>query len=310
MTAVDRRLIAVAPDSRPAMYRDLRRAVAAAGGEVVDIADASALVWADPGAAARFPQVLAEGPSVEWVQLPYAGVESFAPNLDDEHVWTCGKGVYADPVAEHVITLALAGFRFLHTSIPARSWPPQQGRNLLGASVTVIGSGGITESLLRLLEPWGTRTTVVRRRDEEMEGAAHTCTLEHVLDAVSTTDLVVLAAALTDETRGMVDRGFLDAMDANAWLINVARGGLVVTDDLVDALRADRIAGAALDVTEPEPLPDGHPLWDLANCIITPHVGNTPEMGLPLLAGRVRKNVERWIAGDELIGLVDVRLGY
>ena len=88
------------------------------------------------------------------------------------------------------------------------------------------------------------------------------------------------------------------------------RGGHVVTDDLVTALREGVIAGAVLDVTDPEPLPDGHPLWELDNCVITPHVGNTPEMGLPLIADRVRVNVGRWIAGDKLIGPVDVGVGY
>ncbi|HCB37040.1 MAG TPA: hydroxyacid dehydrogenase, partial [Acidimicrobiaceae bacterium] len=84
----------------------------------------------------------------------------------------------------------------------------------------------------------------------------------------------------------------------------------VVTDDLVAALRAGEIGGAALDVTDPEPLPDGHPLWDLPGCIITPHVANTPEMGLPLLAERVRRNVELRVAGRPLIGPVDLAAGY
>ena len=79
---------------------------------------------------------------------------------------------------------------------------------------------------------------------------------------------------------------------------------------LIAALKGGRLAGAYLDVTDPEPLPDGHPLWELDNCVITPHVGNTAEMGLPLIADRVRDNVARWIAGDDLLGPVDVNLGY
>lgn len=286
------------------------RAVIAAGGEPAPIAEASALMWADPAAAAEFPDAVHAAPDLEWIQLPYAGIENFAASLDPSRIWTCGKGVYAEPVAEHVVTLTLAGFRDLYTSIPAKSWPRQEGRNLLGANVTVIGAGGITESLLRLLEPWRTKTTVVRRTLEPLPGAARTVSMEQAHDAVANADVVVLAAALTAETRGMVDSAFLAAMHDDAWLVNVARGGLVVTDDLVEALVQGSIAGAALDVTDPEPLPDGHALWDLDNCIITPHVGNTPEMGLPLIAERVRQNVERWIAGDELIGLVDVEAGY
>jgi phosphoglycerate dehydrogenase-like enzyme len=99
-------------------------------------------------------------------------------------------------------------------------------------------------------------------------------------------------------------------MESHAWLVNVARGRHVVTDDLVKALQAGEIGGAGLDVTEPEPLPEGHPLWSLPNCIITPHVGNTPEMAKPLLAERITANVRRWAQGEPLIGPVDRALGY
>lgn len=292
------------------MFEAMVEAVVAAGGEPSSVAEASALIWADPAAASEFPLVVTEAPDLAWVQLPYAGIETFAANLDPSIVWTCGKGVYAEPVAEHVITLTLAGFRHLHTSIPARSWPPQQGRNLLRARMTIIGAGGITESLIRLLEPWDVTTTVVRRTAAPLEGADRTVMIDAVHETIASADVVVLAAAHTAETHGLVDTAFLEAMNPTAWLVNVARGGLVDTDALVAGLGEGLIAGAALDVTEPEPLPDGHPLWDLQNCIITPHVGNTPEMGLPLIAERVRRNVERWIADEELIGLVDVEAGY
>ena len=302
--------IAVEPASRPAMKSALTEAVEAAGGTVVAPAEASALIWADPAAAHAFPGVVADAPGLQWIQLPYAGIENFADSLDPARTWTCAKGVYAEPVAEHILTLPLAGFRHLHVSIPARSWPAQEGRNLLGARVTVFGGGGITESLARLLEPWGTTLTVVRRSAEPFPGADRTVTLDRMHEAIADADVIVLALALTDATRGLVDTEFLAAMQGHAWLVNVARGGHVVTDDLVDALRRGSIGGAALDVTDPEPLPDGHPLWELENCIITPHVGNTPEMGLPLLAARVEDNVRRWIADQELIGPVDVGAGY
>ncbi len=313
MADMERTKIAVAPQSRPAMYEAMTAAVEAAGAEVVPVAEASALMWADPAAADEFPGVVASAPDLAWVQLPYAGIENFANQLDPNLTWSCGKGVYADPVAEHVIALTLAGFRYLHEAIPASSWPAQQGRNLLGANVVVIGAGGITESLLRLLEPWGTRVSVVRRRSEPMAGVVRTVAQSDsaaVYELLSEADAVVLAAALTPETQGMVDAAFLEAMQEHAWLINVARGGHVDHNALLESLRSDGIGGAALDVTTPEPLPDGHPLWDEPRCIITPHVANTPEMGLPLIANRVRQNVERWIGQDELIGLVDVEAGY
>ena len=272
--------------------------------------EAEALVWAEPAAPDLLPGVLVAGPNIEWVQLPYAGIENLTHLLDRDHLWTCGKGVYADPVAEHVLMLALAGLRGMGSFTRARSWLPPEGRNLLGARMTVLGGGGITESLVRLLNPWDCRITVLRRHPVPMEGVHRVVGPESLHDALEDADVVVVALALTPETAGIIDAEALNAMAAHAWLINVGRGGHVVTDDLVDALAAGTIGGAALDVTDPEPLPDEHPLWTMGNCIITPHVGNTPEMGLKLLARRVTENVRRYIAGEELLGPVDVDLGY
>ena len=129
-------------------------------------------------------------------------------------------------------------------------------------------------------------------------------------DALPGSTLVVLALPLVPSTVGLIGARELALMDSHAWLVNVARGAHVVTEDLVDALRAGTIGGAALDVTDPEPLPDGHPLWTLPNCLITPHTGNTAEMATPLLSARITANVSRFAAGEPLIGLVDPALGY
>ncbi|HSP28458.1 MAG TPA: NAD(P)-dependent oxidoreductase, partial [Ilumatobacteraceae bacterium] len=150
----------------------------------------------------------------------------------------------------------------------------------------------------------------VRNRAEPMDGVDEVLEADRFADALPGADLVVLALALTPETEGMFSAGEVGLMESHAWLVNVARGRHIVTDDLVDALRDGVIGGAALDVTDPEPLPSEHPLWSLPNCIITPHVGNTPEMAKPLLAQRVTENVRRFARGDELIGLVDVDAGY
>ena len=302
--------IAVEPQSRPAMHAVMADAVEAAGGQVVPIEQASALIFADPAAAGVYPELIASGGDVEWIQLPYAGIEPFAHHLDHDHLWTCGKGVYAPPVAEWIMTALLTAFRDIPRYVRASSWPRQDGKNLLGAKLTILGGGGITEEFMKLIEPWGCEVTVVRRSREPFPGASRTCTTAELPDAVADADAVIIALALTDETAGVIDAEALAAMRPDAWLCNVGRGGHVVTDDLVAALRNETIAGAVLDVTDPEPLPDGHPLWTLDNCVITPHVGNTPEMGLPLIAERVRVNVARWIAGEPLIGPVDVTAGY
>ncbi|MEM7141772.1 MAG: NAD(P)-dependent oxidoreductase [Actinomycetota bacterium] len=302
--------IAVVPDSRPAMHAALVEAVEAAGGVVVAAEDAEALVWADPAAVSVFREHIDAAPNATWVQLPYAGVETLIDLLDGDHRWTCGKGVYADACAEWMMASLLTVFRDMPDFVRAERWPAQTGRNLLGANITILGGGGLAEAFLRLIEPWGCTTTVVRRSAEPLAGAARTVTTAERFDAVREADAVIVCLALTDETRGIVDAELLAAMPDDAWVLNVGRGPHVVDDDLIAALDAGTVAGAVLDVTDPEPLPDDHPYWRYDNVLITPHVGNTPEMGLPLIAGRVRENVRRWLAGEELIGPVDLEAGY
>ncbi len=301
---------AVGPGSRPEMHDALAAAVASAGGHLVPFEDAEVLVWDDPGAADDFPEIIRSCPKVKWVQLPWAGIEPFLPHLDHTHIWTSGKDVYSRPVAEWIVTALLTAFRDFHLFVGAKSWPLQSGRNLLGSSITVVGAGGITGSLIELLGPWDVNVTVVRRRGLPFDGAHRTLSSDRLTEAVSEADAVVVAAALTDATRGIINRHIFDAMRSDSWLINVARGAHVVVPDLEDALRSGSIAGAVLDVTDPEPLPDRHPLWAFDNCIITPHVGNTPEMGLPLLAERVANNTRNWLNGLPLAGVVDVDAGY
>lgn len=299
--------IALAPDPGPTW---LAEAIAAGGGHLVDLADAEGVIWADP----RSPDLLADSLSAaeqaSWIQLPFAGIENFVHLVDDRRTWTCGKGVYAEPVAEMALTLAVAGLRGLGTYARAQEWSGPIGRNLLGARVSILGGGGITESLVRLLQPWDCHITVVRRTVQDMDGVDDVLDGDRYADALVGADVVVLALALTPETEYLIGADELALMEPHAWLVNVARGRHVVTDDLVAALRDGVIGGAGLDVTDPEPLPAEHPLWSLPNCIITPHVGNTPEMAVPLLAARVTDNVRRFAAGSPLVGLVDHGAGY
>jgi len=290
----------------------LADAVTAGGGRVVDPADAAVLVWTDPADDAGLAAVLDEHPHLRWVQLPWAGIE---PHLEvvrahAERTWTCGKGVYAEPVAEHALALGLAGLRGLDRYARAGRWTAPRGRNLLGARVTIVGGGGIAESLLRLLGPFGCEVTVVRRSAAPLAGAARVLPPEELDEAFTGALLVVLALPLTPGTDRLVDRRRLDLLAEGACLVNVARGRHVVTDDLVAALRDGTLGSAGLDVTDPEPLPAGHPLWDLPNAIVTPHTANTEEMAEPLLSARVTENVRRWAAGEPLIGLVDPAAGY
>lgn len=285
-------------------------AIVAGGGHVVPLAEAEALVWAAPRNPEALRAALDENPGLAWVQLPFAGIEHYAELLDDDRVWTCGKGVYAEPVAELALSLALAGLRHVGAYARAVEWGRPHGRNLRGANVTILGGGGITESLLRLLQPFDCHITVVRNQVGEMQGADEVLEADRYVDALADADVVFLALALTPETEGMISHGELEQMQAHAWIVNVARGRHIVTDDLVWALQNGVIGGAALDVTDPEPLPADHPLWSLPNCIITPHVGNTPEMAVPLLSERIAANVRAFEEGEPLIGAIDVDLGY
>lgn len=299
--------IAVAPESSPEW---VRHAVRVGGGEIVDVSEADGLIWS----AARDPDGLAallrDHPHLKWVQLPFAGIENFLHVIDENRVWTCGKGVYAEPVAEHAVALALAGMRNVADYSRQHQWTGPVGRNLLNANVTIVGGGGITESLIRLLTPFHCDITVVRRNVDHIEGAATVVGIENLIDALAGADVIFLALSLTSETIGLIGKSEFEVMESHAWVINVARGKHIVTEDLVWALQNNVIGGAALDVTDPEPLPEGHPLWGLPNCIITPHIGNTPEMAIPLLSERITENVKRYIADVPLIGLVDVRNGY
>jgi phosphoglycerate dehydrogenase-like enzyme len=287
-------------------------AVRSGGGTVVDVDERpEGLIWLghDMDALAA---VLSDASELRWVQLPSAGIERVveAGLLDARFTWTCAKGAFAEPVAEHALTLALAGLRLLPERVRARSWGAQAGASLYDERVTILGAGGITGALLEQLAPFRVHTTVVRRTPEPMPGASRTVALAELHDALAGSLVVFLALALSPETTGIVGQAALDRMDERAWLVNVARGRHVDTDALVEALARGTIAGAALDVTEPEPLPDDHALWNEPNCIITPHTADTPEMVRPLLAERIRTNVARFVAREELVGLVDPGAGY
>jgi phosphoglycerate dehydrogenase-like enzyme len=290
----------------------LADAIVAGGGVLVDDpATAEALVWAEPAHAAELDALLrGAAAAVRWVQLPWAGIEPYADVINDDRTWTCAKGVYAEPVAEHALTLLLAGLRGLGAYTRATTWTAPVGTNLLGGKVVVVGGGGITESFLRLIAPFGAEVVVVRRHPVPMPGAARVVTMAELEGELDGAIGLVLAVALTPETEGIIGRAQLARLSPRGWLVNVARGRHVVTDDLVAALRENAIGGAALDVTDPEPLPADHALWTLSNCIITPHTANTPEMALPLLAARITENLRRWAAGEPLLGLVDPSLGY
>jgi phosphoglycerate dehydrogenase-like enzyme len=301
--------IAIGPEPHPFALE----AVTSAGGTVVGIDESpDGLVWLDPAAIVALGEALRAAPGVEWVQLPYAGIEPVveAGLLDPRHRWTCAKGAYAEPVAEHALLLSLAGLRGLKARAEAKTWGKQAGLSLYDRKVTVLGGGGITTSLLGQLAPFRVEATVVRRSPDPVPGAARTVTTDRLHEVLPGASVVILALALSPATTGIIGAEELALMDDDAVLVNVARGRHVDTDALVAALTAGAIGYACLDVTDPEPLPDGHPLWSLPNCLVTPHTADTWDMIRPLLGERIRINVERFGSGGPLVGQVDVAAGY
>ena len=286
-------------------------AVRAGGAEPVESpAEADAIFWlgfdAEPLLA-----MLHDG--VRWVQLPRAGVEDWiaAGVIDDRRIWTSASEAYADGVAEHVVALMLAGRRKLHACARATSWDEDNGgQPLLGGSIVVVGTGSIGRGVIRLLAPWGMRITGVSRSGRPVDGAERVVRIAELAEVLPDADAVVVAAPATPETAGLIGRAELAAMAPHAWLINVARGTLVDTGALVEALAEGSIAGAALDVTDPEPLPDGHPLWTEPRALITPHRANFGEAADTALFALFTRQIRRWVAGEELSGRIDPARGY
>jgi phosphoglycerate dehydrogenase-like enzyme len=300
-------VIHIAGADRP----ELERAVEEGGGRVGPLEQADGLVWigGDPAKLPPLPE------SVRWVQLPSAGVEQWveAGVVGGDRTFTSAVGTFGLPVAEHALALMLAAEKAVPAFARAQSWDAD-GRyavhSLTGQTVAIVGAGGIGRALIALLEPFGCEVIAVTRRGRDVPGASRTLPADRLGEVWPAARHVVLAAPATADTRHLVGARELEAMRDDAWLINVARGSLVDTHALVGALRAGTIAGAALDVTEPEPLPDDHPLWELPNALITPHVATPADTERALFADRVRENVRRLADGEPLVAVIDADGGY
>lgn len=295
----------------PKSFPEYEAAVTNAGGQLSPFdKSVGAVIWTDYSKPAELHELLKDNPQVEWVQLPFAGVDAFSEVITHHTRFTSAKGAYRKPVAEHALLLMMALGRVIPERVRATSWGKNFAVSLYDSRILIVGGGGITEELLLLLEPFKTHVSVIRNRDIPLPGASSTRTFDHLDEELAKADFVVLAAALTDETRGLFNAARLNMMKPTAYLVNIARGPMVVTEDLIAALNAGVIAGAALDVTDPEPLPDGHPLWSAKNILITPHTADTRVQVIPLFSERVDRNVKAYLGLGEWIGLVDPSLGY
>ena len=287
----------------------IEAAVRDAGGVLSSAESAEAVIWASNDVEALIP-FLFDG--VRWVQLYAAGVDAWIRGgvIDRSRLWTAGKGVYGAVIAEYCLALLLACAARLPEAARARAWNPLTADSISGKTVGVIGAGGIGSELIRLLEPFGARTLAITRTGRTVQGATESYGLGGLDRVLRDSDYVALCAASTPQSRGLLSRERIALMKPNSFVVNIARGALIDTDALVEAIDEGRVRGAALDVTDPEPLPDDHPLWHLPTVIVTPHMSGSAPAWRESFAARLRENVARYIADSPLLGVVDLDLGY
>jgi phosphoglycerate dehydrogenase-like enzyme len=299
---------------------------AAPGVELLAARDAAEGAKLAPGADAAIgfctQEILAAGTGIRWIQSFSAGVERCVaiPAVRERDVLLTNMQRVAAPVmAEHVLAMMLAFARGLDFYIPQRaaaSWtrelpPPARMLTLEGKTVLVVGLGGIGTEVAKRAHALGMR--VIATRASGRDGppfVAYVGLPDELRKLAGEADFVVNTTPLTPETTRLFDAAFFAAMKPRSFFFNVGRGQSVVQDDLVAALRSGHLAGAGLDVTDPEPLPKASPLWQFPNVIITPHVSAASDVGDAARFEIVRENLRRYVAGDRMLSVVDTAKGY
>lgn len=289
-----------------------------AGAAVVENLDEADAMIAHGVSPEKFPELPER---VRWVQLCQAGIEAYldagivTAGASGTRRWTNAAGMYGRQVAESAMGLLLS-VTHLHKRIAqAASWSiweeiDEQTRWLAGSTVAVVGAGGIGHHLSAMLAPFGAEVLAVNRSGRPVEGARETVTVDRLEDVLAVADHVIIALPLTDDTRGLFDTKLLASCRPGVTIVNVARGPVIVTDDLVAALESGQVGGAGLDVTDPEPLPDGHPLWAMDNVTITTHSANTRASMDRQIAEPVTENYRAFVAGERMPTEFEPSRGY
>lgn len=299
--------------------------VAQGAGIVVVNTPAEALA-AVPGADALLgycdAAILAAATKVRWIQTFNAGVENCVtlPEVRDRAIIVTNMQRALGPaMAEHGIAMLLALSRHLDTYIVRGTegrWDRSPGPGapiqiVAGKTLLVAGLGGIGTEVARRAHALGMHVIATRASGRPGPDFVEYVGKPEELHALAArADAVISALPLTDDTRGLFDAGFFAALKPGAYFINLGRGQSVVTDDLLAALRSGRVAGAGLDVTDPEPLPADHPMWRMQRVIITPHMSASSDTDSDTRALIVRENLRRWQAGEPLLSVVDIERGY
>ena len=272
-------------------------------------------------AADAFERLLAHAPSLRWVHSAAAGVERLLTPAARARglAITNARGVFSRPIAEYVLLMMLAVSRRLPQLLELqaeRTWQPLAGRELRAVTLGIVGFGSIGRAVAELAAPFGPRVIAMRRDpsprpgEPELPAGVDLRGPEAFGDLLAVSDFIVLALPLTVETEDLVDDRALALMKRTAWLINVARGRLIVERALLRALAEGQLGGAVLDAFRDEPLPATSPFYDLPNVILTPHTSWSSGRVLDRSVELFAENLRRFAAGEPLLNRVDARAGY
>lgn len=280
-----------------------------------DLSQANALFRANLSKAA-YQQVLERAQSLRWMHTASAGVENLlSETIKDRGItFTNSAGVHAIPIAEWVLHALLMivkrGPRMLAAQHEQRWERDVEFDELGGKTLTILGAGGIGQEIARRAAGFGMRIWGVNRSGRAVESFERIVSGEQWRDLLPETDFLVIAAPLTAATKQLIGERELEALPDHAWLINIARGAIVDEPVLIAALQSGSIAGAALDTFEQEPLPVESPLWTLPNVLISPHSSGSSPRSTDRVVDLFIDNLQRFVADQPLLNVVDLEAGY
>lgn len=278
-----------------------------------ELADADVIIGNIP------PELLPAATNLRWLQLNTAGADAFCKKgvLKDDVLLTNATGAYGLALSEHLLAQLLAMMKKLYPYYDNQKkaiWHDEgQVTSIENATVLILGIGDIGRAFARRVKALGAYVIGVRRRTgSKPVGIDELGTLKNLDSLLARADVVVSILPSTAATTGLFDKGRFAAMKKGAYFLNIGRGNAVVTNDLIEAMRAGHLAGAALDVTDPEPLPESHPLWQTPGVYITPHISGDDH--LPATQDRIvqiaARNLAAFLKGEPLENLVDRETGY
>jgi phosphoglycerate dehydrogenase-like enzyme len=298
----------------PVRDERIATAIIAGGGVLRDRPqDANVIIWSSDNHSDESLSVMRTilHAGVEWVQLDSAGVDHWfrLGLLDRRRAWT--RADYGPAVAEQVVAFLLAGARRFPQYAATRRWGSRTGGALLADHVVgFLGAGRIVQESIDRLKAFQVRMRTLSEPIVHLEGVEAAYGASQLSAVLEASDHVVIALPLTKHTRSMIGLEELRRIGPGGWLHNVSRGEIVDTASLVKALEVGMIAGACLDVTDPEPLPADHPLWRMDNVLLTQHTANPRGSSIGMYAMTVEENLRRFVAGEALLGPIDVGRGF